>query len=154
MNLDSKRKKIIYKLYNYLEFGSKCLTMEFPLGKICETGVWRALEGSAKFSSLQRKQITSTIQIFPIQRHTESPPPPSSRTFLEWSQLQTLTWGSPAFFNAVNASNTVASAWIGFSGGLPRHRSDTSRFRKLTAMQMRILEGDLRRRPENYLPVK
>lgn len=131
-----------------LEFGSKCLTDKAgALSKIWEIELSKALKGSAKFSSLQRKQMTSTVQIFPTHLQAGE----STTTALLWSkdlileeewwseqQDQTLTWLSPDFFNADNASATVAPMGTHLRGGFPKQRSDTSRlFKKLTAMQER-----------------
>lgn len=85
------------------------------------------------FPSEQRKQITSTIQIFPAI--------PSGGAALPLNLLAgasaTLTKVSLQNFSATRASPTVAVAGSDLSGGLPMHRSDTSLQSKLTAMHVR-----------------
>lgn len=112
----------------YLECGSTCITKPGMLGKRSEMGDFNAEEGDKRFSSLQRKHTTSTMQIFPTHRQ-------SSSTLAEWWQLHTLIKLSSDFFSADKASPTVAEMERDLRAGFPRQRSDTSCASKLNAMQ-------------------
>lgn len=135
-----------------LECGSKCLTIPPPTPTLTNrsvTGARSAAEGSNKFSSLHKKQITSTIQTFPTHRHSPPLPPPAAGKS-GWclsSQAHTLMQLSPTdLLSADKASATVAETGRALSAGFPRHRSDTSRARNLTAIQLLDLQGDKRER--------
>lgn len=98
-------------------------------------GDFKAKAGDDKFSSLQRKQIMSTMQSLPTQTQ--------SRFLLtEWSQLQTLMKPSEEDLRAARASATVAEEETERSGGLPRQRSATWYADKPTAIQDERIGGD------------
>ena len=128
-----------------LEFGSRCLIFPFASGTRSETLDWRASKGRRRFSSLQRRTITSTIQIFPIHRQDTTSSLPAT-VESEWLQLHTPTLISSDLFSAETASATVAVAGNDLSGGFPTHKSETCAARKLRAIQIESKSGERKRK--------
>lgn len=102
--------------------GSTCLTTTLAGEIRTETGESSAVDGDVMFSSLQRKQMMSTMETLPM--HWQG----LMRDWSEmwwWLQVQRLIWVSSVDLRAVRASRMVAEMESDFKGGLPRQRSAT-----------------------------
>lgn len=91
------------------------------------TDFCKASYGEDRFSSLHKKQIISTIQIFPTHIQFEQA--------VRSKHVQTLKELSSVRFNAKKASPTVAEIDKVVNGGFPIKSSDTSYLNKLTSIQ-------------------